>query len=99
MRVKACSAVLMVEIPQFENSVYLVEVRYPTHNRGGFILGLDDFYEEASARLAAHLDNPIRCEQCTKTASQRRVHHRPRCRRVGPRRRVERLAGRLRQGA
>ncbi len=40
------SAVLMVEIPQFENSVYLVEVRYPTHNRGGFILGLDDFYEE-----------------------------------------------------
>lgn len=40
------SAVLMVEIPQFDNSVYLVEVRYPTHNRGGFILGLDDFYEE-----------------------------------------------------
>ncbi len=40
------SAVLMVEIPQFENSVYLVEVRYPTHNRGGFLLGLDDFYEE-----------------------------------------------------
>lgn len=40
------SAVLTFEIPQFENSVYLVEVRYPTHNRGGFILGLDDFYEE-----------------------------------------------------
>lgn len=40
------SAVLTFEIPQFENSVYLVEARFPTHNRGGFILGLDDFYEE-----------------------------------------------------
>lgn len=40
------AAVLTVEIPQFENSVYLVEVRYPTQTRGGFILGLDDFYEE-----------------------------------------------------
>ncbi len=40
------AAVLTVEIPQFENSVYLVEVRYPTQTRGGFLLGLDDFYEE-----------------------------------------------------
>ena len=40
------AAVLTVEIPQFENSIYLVEVRYPTPNRGGFLLGLDDFYEE-----------------------------------------------------
>lgn len=40
------SAVLTFEIPQFENSIYLVEVRYPTPNRGGFILGLDDFYDE-----------------------------------------------------
>lgn len=40
------AAVITVEIPQFENSVYLVEVRYPTQTRGGFLLGLDDFYEE-----------------------------------------------------
>jgi hypothetical protein len=51
------SAVMTVEIPQFENSVYLVEVRYPTHNRGGFILGLDDFYDEKlvpGAMIAIH---------------------------------------------
>jgi hypothetical protein len=40
------SAVLTFEIPQFYTT-YLVELRYPTPNRGGFILGLDDFYAES----------------------------------------------------
>lgn len=40
------AAVMTFEIPQFENSVYLVEVRYPTPTRGGFLMGLDDFYDE-----------------------------------------------------
>jgi hypothetical protein len=40
------SAVLTFEIPQFYTT-YLVELRYPTPNRGGFILGLDDFYARA----------------------------------------------------
>jgi hypothetical protein len=39
-------AVLTFEIPQFYTT-YLVELRYPTPNRGGFILGLDDFYAES----------------------------------------------------
>src|SRR5262249_23114325 len=33
------------ECPQ-SYTTYLVELRYPTPNRGGFILGLDDFYNE-----------------------------------------------------
>ncbi|HYJ13214.1 MAG TPA: hypothetical protein VEW66_06465 [Thermomicrobiales bacterium] len=40
------SAVLTFEIPQFYTT-YLVELRYPTPNRGGYILGLDDFYAES----------------------------------------------------
>jgi len=39
------SAVLTFECPQ-SYTTYLVELRYPTPNRGGFILGLDDFYTE-----------------------------------------------------
>jgi hypothetical protein len=39
------SAVLTFETPQ-SYTTYLVELRYPTPNRGGFILGLDDFYNE-----------------------------------------------------
>jgi hypothetical protein len=39
------SAVLTFECPQ-SFTTYLVELRYPTPNRGGFILGLDDFYSE-----------------------------------------------------
>ena len=39
------SAVLTFETPQ-SYTTYLVELRYPTPNRGGFILGLDDFYAE-----------------------------------------------------
>lgn len=39
------SAVLTFECPQ-SYTTYLVELRYPTPNRGGFILGLDDFYNE-----------------------------------------------------
>jgi hypothetical protein len=39
------SAVLTFECPQ-SFTTYLVELRYPTPNRGGFILGLDDFYME-----------------------------------------------------
>src|SRR5215217_7702443 len=39
------SAVLTFETPQ-SYTTYLVELRYPTPNRGGFILGLDDFYSE-----------------------------------------------------
>ncbi len=39
------SAVLTFECPQ-SYTTYLVELRYPTGNRGGFILGLDDFYNE-----------------------------------------------------
>lgn len=37
------SAVFTFEIPQ-TYTTYLVELRYPTPNRGGFFLGLDDFY-------------------------------------------------------
>jgi hypothetical protein len=37
--------VLTFECPQ-SYTTYLVELRYPTPNRGGFILGLDDFYAE-----------------------------------------------------
>jgi hypothetical protein len=33
------------ECPQ-SFTTYLVELRYPTPNRGGFVLGLDDFYAE-----------------------------------------------------
>ena len=39
------SAVLTFECPQ-SYTTYLVELRYATPNRGGFILGLDDFYNE-----------------------------------------------------
>jgi hypothetical protein len=39
------SAVLTFEIPQ-SYTTYLVELRYPTPNRGGFLLGLDDFYAD-----------------------------------------------------
>jgi len=39
------SSVLTFECPQ-SYTTYLVELRYPTPNRGGFILGLDDFYNE-----------------------------------------------------
>ncbi|MBA2278223.1 MAG: hypothetical protein H0W06_10725 [Chloroflexia bacterium] len=39
------SAVLTFECPQ-SYTTYLVEVRYPTPNRGGFLLGLDDFFSE-----------------------------------------------------
>lgn len=39
------SAVLTFEIPQ-SYTTYLVELRYPTPNRGGFLLGLDDFFAE-----------------------------------------------------
>lgn len=39
------SAVMTFECPQ-SFTTYLVELRYETPNRGGFILGLDDFYAE-----------------------------------------------------
>lgn len=39
------SAVLTFECPQ-SFTTYLVELRFPTPNRGGFILGLDDFFAE-----------------------------------------------------
>lgn len=39
------SAVLTFECPQ-SFTTYLVELRFPTPNRGGYILGLDDFYTE-----------------------------------------------------
>jgi hypothetical protein len=39
------SAVLTFECPQ-SFTTYLVELRFPTPNRGGFVLGLDDFYAE-----------------------------------------------------
>ena len=39
------SAVLTFESPQ-SYTTYLVELRFPTPNRGGFILGLDDLYAE-----------------------------------------------------
>ena len=38
-------AVLTFECPQ-SYTTYLVELRYPSPNRGGFIVGLDDFYNE-----------------------------------------------------
>lgn len=38
------SAVFTFEIPQLYTT-YLAELRYPTPNRGGFLLGLDDLYE------------------------------------------------------
>jgi hypothetical protein len=39
------STVLTFECPQ-SYTTYLVELRYPTPNRGGFVLGLDDFFTE-----------------------------------------------------
>ncbi len=39
------SAVLRFESPQHYSS-YLVEVRYPTGNRGGWLQGLEDFFRE-----------------------------------------------------
>ncbi|MDQ3045058.1 MAG: hypothetical protein M3R06_07910 [Chloroflexota bacterium] len=39
------TAVLTFECPQVYTT-YLVELRYPTPNRGGYVLGLDDFYRE-----------------------------------------------------
>lgn len=39
------TTVLTFECPQVYTT-YLVELRYPTPNRGGFIVGLDDFYNE-----------------------------------------------------
>jgi hypothetical protein len=39
------SVVLTFECPQ-SFTTYLVELRFPTPNRGGFVLGLDDFYTE-----------------------------------------------------
>jgi hypothetical protein len=39
------TAVLTFECPQ-SYTTYLVELRYPSPNRGGFIVGLDDFYNE-----------------------------------------------------
>lgn len=39
------TGVLTFECPQVYTT-YLVELRYPTPNRGGFIVGLDDFYNE-----------------------------------------------------
>ena len=39
------SVVLTFETPQ-SYTTYLVELRYPTPNRGGYVLGLDDFYAE-----------------------------------------------------
>lgn len=39
------TAVLTFESPQ-SYTTYLVELRYPTPNRGGFILGLDDLFAE-----------------------------------------------------
>ena len=49
------SAVLTFECPQ-SFTTYLVELRYPTPNRGGFILGLDDFYSENLVPGRNHLD-------------------------------------------
>jgi len=40
------SAVITLECLQ-TYTTYLVELRYPTPNRGGFVLGLDDFYNES----------------------------------------------------
>lgn len=40
------NAVFTFEIPQ-TYTTYLVELRYPTPNRGGFLLGLDDFYADS----------------------------------------------------
>jgi hypothetical protein len=39
------AAVLTFETPQ-TYTTYLVELRFPSPNRGGFIVGLDDFYNE-----------------------------------------------------
>ena len=39
------TTVLTFECPQVYTT-YLVELRFPTPNRGGFIVGLDDFYTE-----------------------------------------------------
>ncbi|MCC6944371.1 MAG: hypothetical protein IT335_07325 [Thermomicrobiales bacterium] len=39
------TAVLTFECPQ-QYTTYLVELRYPTPNRGGYLLGLDDFFNE-----------------------------------------------------
>lgn len=40
------TAILTFEIPQ-TYTTYLVELRYPTPNRGGFLLGFDDFYADS----------------------------------------------------
>lgn len=40
------NAIFTFEIPQ-TYTTYLVELRYPTPTRGGFLLGLDDFYAES----------------------------------------------------
>ncbi|MGC4190872.1 MAG: hypothetical protein QM589_06885 [Thermomicrobiales bacterium] len=40
------TTVLTFEIPQLYTT-YLAELRYPTPNRGGFLLGLDDLYSES----------------------------------------------------
>ncbi|MGD9712943.1 MAG: hypothetical protein AB7V46_12860, partial [Thermomicrobiales bacterium] len=39
------AVVLTFECPQ-QYTTYLVELRYPTVNRGGYLLGLDDFYND-----------------------------------------------------
>ncbi len=39
------SVVFTFECPQ-QYTTYLVELRYPTPNRGGYLLGLDDFFNE-----------------------------------------------------
>lgn len=40
------NAIFTFEMPQ-TYTTYLVELRYPTPTRGGFLLGLDDFYAES----------------------------------------------------
>lgn len=40
------NAIFTFEIPQ-TYTTYLVELRYPTPTRGGFLLGLDDFYADS----------------------------------------------------
>jgi hypothetical protein len=39
------TAILRFDVPQLYSS-YLIELRYPTANRGGFLSGLDQFYAE-----------------------------------------------------
>jgi hypothetical protein len=72
------SAVLTFECPQVYTT-YLVELRYPTPNRGGFILGLDDFYTEnlvAGAIMAIQRtenDGHYRVEYLAETARSEQV--------------------------